>query len=57
MAGLFSAILLLPLWRLFWLEGRSAALDHLPRTLLYAVLLWLLYAFAVYLKKTKKFFF
>jgi len=53
LTALLAALTLLPLWRIFFLEGFDAAKRTAPRAIGMAVVILVLYTFLVYLKKQK----
>ena len=57
MAGLFTGLSLLPLWRTYFLDGMAAAQRAAMRHVLLALGILLTYGFLVYLKKHRRFFY
>lgn len=57
LAGSLSGLLILPFWRAYWTEGKDAAISLIPCLVPALLAIWILYGVAVYLKKTKRFFY
>ena len=57
LAGLLTGLILLPLWRIFFLQGRAAAMAAAPRALAMEAAMLGLFWWAVWLKKRRRFFY
>ena len=57
LAGLLTGLVLLPVWRTFFLEGFDAAKRHAPRALMLEVVVLVLYGTLVSLKRQRKLFY